>query len=219
MGRGAAKAGTRRGRRLPEILTDEEATVLLGGVSPRSVTGLRNLVALTLMLRMGLRVSEVCNLAPSDIDLERRSLHVHRGKGAKDRVLFFDPQTLALVALWVERRPKGSRCLLPVIQSGQRGLGEAKPGRKMVPRYLRHLVARLAKEAGIEKRVSPHTLRHTFATNELRRGVPIHQLQADLGHSDLSTTAVYLHVVDKEREASANGRPAMELPGGVGLAE
>jgi integrase/recombinase XerD len=85
----------------------------------------------------------------------------------------------------------------------------------MSPRYLRDLVARLARQAGIQKQISPHALRHTFATNELRRGVPIHQLQADLGHSDLSTTAVYLHVVDKEREASANGRPPIALPGSL----
>jgi integrase/recombinase XerD len=202
----------RRGRQLPRVMSDDEAERLLGQVNPRSVTGLRNMVGLTLMLRMGLRVSEVCNLSPGDVDLDKRSLHVHRGKGANDRVLFFDPQTLALASLWLERRPKGSRYLLPVIRSGRRGLGQAKPGRRMSPRYLRDLVARLAEQAGIQKQISPHTLRHTFATNELRRGVPIHQLQADLGHSDLSTTAVYLHVVDREREASANGRPPMDLP-------
>lgn len=83
----------------------------------------------------------------------------------------------------------------------------------MSPRYLRELVTRLAREAGIEKTVSPHVLRHTFATSEVARGVPLHQVQADLGHANLQTTAVYLHVVDPERERSANGQPPLRLPG------
>jgi len=197
---------------LPNPLSEEEAARLLGRLSPHSMTGLRNQVALLLMLRAGLRVSEVCNLTPGDIQLSEGRLRVHRGKGAKDRVLFLDPQLLERLTLWQARRPPKSRWLLPVIQSGTRGGGTAKAGSKIQPRYFGNLVARLAREAGIERAVSPHVLRHTYATSELRRGVPIHQLQRDLGHANLATTAVYLHVMDSERQESANGRPAMELP-------
>jgi len=164
------------------------------------------------MLRAGLRVSEVCNLAPSDLDLTAHTLRVHRGKGAKDRVLYLDSQLTERLTLWLARRGNGSRWLLPVIQSGRRGPGEAHAGGRMSPRYLAGLLGRLARQAGLERTVSPHELRHTYATSELRRGVPIHQLQADLGHSNLATTAIYLHVVDLDRERTANGRPPISLP-------
>lgn len=83
--------------------------------------------------------------------------------------------------------------------------GAARPG------------ASAGEAGGVQKQISAHTLRHRFAINEPRRGVPVHQPQADPGHSDLSTAAVYLHVVEKEREALANGRPPMALSGGVPL--
>jgi len=203
----------RRGRRLPHFLTKGEAEALLAQVNPKSLTGLRNLTALLLMLRRGLRVSEVAALQVSDLDLGERRLHVRRGKGAKDRTLYLDQQTAATLALWLERRPNTSRCLLPTVQTGRRGAGTSKVGGPMSARYLRQLVARLGRQAGIEKAVSPHVLRHTFATLELARGVRIDQLQEDLGHADLATTAVYLHVIDPERERSANGQPPLRLPG------
>lgn len=208
-----AARGRRRVRRLPRFLTGEEAEALLAQVNPKSLTGLRNLVALLLMLRAGLRLSEVVNLQRQDVDLRERRLHVREGKGGKDRTLYLDQQVAAALAIWLERRRMRSTWLLPVVQTGRRGTGAAKAGGRMGSRYLQAMVARLGREAGIEKPVSPHVLRHTFATSELARGVPIHQLQADLGHADLATTSVYLHVIDPERERSANGRPALRLPG------
>ena len=206
--------GTRRkGRRLPRFLTGEEAEALLAQVNPKSLTGLRNLCALLLMLRRGLRVSEVVALQVSDVDLGERRLHVRRGKGAKDRTLYLDEQTARNLARWLECRPNPSPWLLPTVQSGRRGAGQSEIGGQLGPRYLQAMVARFGREAGIEKAVSPHVLRHTFATSELMRGVPIHQLQKDLGHGDLSTTSVYLHVIDSDRERAANGQPAMRLPG------
>ena len=85
----------------------------------------------------------------------------------------------------------------------------------MSPRYLQALVRRLAKRAGIEKNVHPHTLRHTYATEEAKAGTPLHQVQADLQHSHLSTTAVYLHVSDKDRRDRARARPPMGLLNGA----
>ncbi|HUW08992.1 MAG TPA: tyrosine-type recombinase/integrase, partial [Anaerolineae bacterium] len=88
----------------------------------------------------------------------------------------------------------------------------------MSPRYLQALATRLAKRAGIEKRVHPHTLRHTYATEEVKAGTPLHQVQKDLGHAHLATTAVYLHVFDKERQERARNRPPMGLLNGLGRA-
>jgi len=212
-GRAPDGRSQRARRRLPRFLTAEEAERLLAQANPRSATGLRNLVALLLMLRAGLRVSEVVNLAMVDLDRKERRLHVRRGKGAKDRTLYLDQQTAVALTLWTERRPHGSRWLLPIVQTGRRGSGKAQAGKQMSVRYLQTLVARLGREAAIEKTVSPHVLRHTFATLELTRGVPVHQLQADLGHADLATTSIYLHVIDQERQRSALERPAMKLPG------
>ncbi len=201
--------------RLPEVLTEEEAKALIEQTNPRSVTGLRNRVALMLMLRTGLRNSEVCHLAPKDIDLAEGSIHVWRGKGAKDRVVYADPELCELLAKWRERRPDRSPYLLPVVQTGRRGAGESKAGARMSPVYLRSLVKRLAKGAGIERRVHPHMLRHTYATEQVKDGTPLHNVQKDLGHSHLSTTAIYLHTYDNDRRERARARRPMGLMDGV----
>ena len=202
----------KRRKSLPHPLTEEESKKLLAVTSSRSITALRDQVAILLMLRAGLRVSETCNLAPSDLDMGARKLRVHRGKGAKDRVLYLAPHVADRLAVWLARRPNGSRWLLPVIHGGRRALGEATPGGRMSPRSVAAHLSRLAQDAGIERKVSPHELRHTYATRELTRGVNITQIQRALGHGDLSTTAIYLHVVDSDREASANGMPTDVLP-------
>lgn len=74
----------------------------------------------------------------------------------------------------------------------------------------------MARRASIERRVHPHTLRHTYATEEVKAGTPLHEVQADLGHAHLATTSVYLHVFDKERQERARSRPLMGLLNGVG---
>jgi integrase len=209
-------AGKRRGRVLPRFFTPEEADRLLAQVNAKSVTGQRNLCALLLMRWAGLRVSEVVNLRTSDLDLGEKPprLTVRRGKGGKDRTLFLDPETADALRAWLasEKRPQ-SEWLLPTVQTGRRGAGQSRAGDKIAMRYLEALVSRLGQRAGLPKeKCHPHALRHTFATSEVARGVPVHQLQADLGHADLATTAVYLHVMDAERQASANGRRQKAAP-------
>ena len=213
-GNGAEK-GRQRVHWRPRVLSAEEAERLLAGVNPKCATGLRNLVALLLMLRMGLQVSEVPSLRLDDVDLKQCWLHVH-GNGSKDRVLHLDRQVMAILALWLDRRPKRSRVLLPIIQTGRRGDGHAKTGKPMAVRYLQELVARLGRKAGVGKRVYCQMLRHSYTCAAVRLGIPILQLQKDLGHSDLQTTATYLHVIDGEWERSANEIPLTKLPGGLG---
>lgn len=174
-------------KRLPEVLTKEEALRLLSQPNKKAPTGLRNRLILQLMYRAGLRVGEIVALAPKDIDYQEGILRVFRGKGAKDRTLYLDEHTLDLLRLWEERRPGGSRYLLCTLK-----------GKALSDRYIRAMVRRYAQRAGLTKGVHPHMLRHSFATELLQENYNIREVQKLLGHSDLSTTMVYTHVFDSE---------------------
>ena len=178
-----------RPKKLPVVLSDAEVNALLSRISPKSDTGLRNRAMLQVMLGAGLRVSEVVALMPSDIDLDRGMLRVNRGKGAKDRVIPVDGETLGWLRAWAERRKRlGLNARSPFFCS------KRNRGKPLTPRYVQWLVARLAEAAGIEKKVTPHVLRHTYATRMLRRGLDLREVQELLGHSNVATTQIYTHV-------------------------
>jgi site-specific recombinase XerD len=113
-------------------------------------------------------------------------LRVFRGKGAKDRTLYLDEHSLDLLHLWKARRPQSGYLLCTL------------KGEALSDRYLRAMVGRYARRANLPKRVHPHMLRHTFATELLQEGYNIREVQKLLGHSDLSTTMIYLHIFDAE---------------------
>lgn len=181
--------GNSRGRKLPDVLTDEERSALLKRPNRRAPTGLRNLCMIRLMLDAGLRSSEVLNLKVRDIDWMSGKLSVREGKGQKDRTLWLNEGDLELLKSWRERRPEPCELLFTTLQSGP-----------VSGRYLRTMVARVAKKAGIEKRVHPHLLRHSFATDLYRKTKNIRLVQKALGHEDLSTTMIYTHIIDDELE-------------------
>jgi len=176
-------------KRLPEILTEQERVALLKQPNRKAPTGLRNLCMMVLMLNTGLRVAEVINLRVRDIDWMSGKLMVREGKGARDRTLWIGEEDLELLGKWRERRPISSECLFTTLQ-----------GEPLDTRYMRTMVKRLAKKAGIDKDVHPHTLRHTFATDLYKTTKNIRLVQKALGHSDLSTTMIYTHIVDDEME-------------------
>lgn len=176
-----------RHKTLPDVLTNEEQAALLQQPNRRAPTGLRNLCMLKLMLDAGLRASEVLNIEPRHLDLNSGKLIV-KGKGAKDRILWISESNLELIRKWQERRPQ-SKYLFSTLK-----------GERLDDRYLRQLVKRLAKKAGIEKDVHPHMLRHSFATDLFRQSKNIRLVQKALGHADLSTTMIYTHIVDDEME-------------------
>jgi integrase/recombinase XerD len=151
---------------------------------------LRNLCMLRVMLEGGLRAGEVVALQPAHLNMTSCKLMVHQGKGNKDRTLWVNDDLLDLVGRWLERRPP-STWLFP-----------ARNGERLDTRYLREMVKRYAQKAGISEwdKVSPHTLRHTFATDLYRETKNIRLVQKALGHSDLSTTMIYTHIVDEELE-------------------
>lgn len=175
---------TRYHRKLPDVLSVEEAARLL-----EAVPGLKYKAALGVAYGAGLRVSEVAHLKVDDVDSARMLLRVEQGKGRKDRNAMLSPQLLELLRLWWrEGRRRG--IMLPH--------GWLFPGRSRTDpvssRQLHRAVQEAAEVAGIRKRVSPHTLRHSFATHLLEQDVDIRVIQVLLGHSKLETTALYAKV-------------------------
>ena len=183
----------RQSFKIPEVLTQDEQERLLAQPNPRYPTGARNKTMIQLMLDTGLRLSEACNLKWNDIDLNTGKLMVRQGKGAKDRALWIGEQDLELLRTWRERQAKD-------VKGNPAHVFTTLAGKPVSPRYVQKMVARLAAKAGIEKKVHPHTLRHSFATDLYRETSKIRLVQKALGHSDLSTTMIYTHIVDDELE-------------------
>ena len=197
----------RRQKRLPTVLTEAEVEALLAQVNPRSTTGLRNRAMLQVMLGAGLRVSEVVALMPRDVDLEEGMIRVNNGKGGRDRVVPVDQGTAGWLQAWAEKRValrlNGRRRFFCAVRRTPLG---SEPGRPITVRTVQVLVSRLAKKAGIDKQVTPHVLRHTYATRLLDGGFTIREVQELLGHSDVSTTMVYTHVNPAALRAKIQGK-------------
>ena len=185
------------GRSIPKVLDDDEVDALVEIFNTRYVNGLKNKSMIRLMLECGLRVSEVSDLKRDDVDMMAYQLVVREGKGGKDRQLWFPEDLQDLLGDWLERRPETDEGWMFPTRSGSR----------TNPRSIRRTVKTYAKRAGISwaEDVSPHTLRHTFATRLLRRTGNIRLVQKALGHSDLSTTMIYTHIVDEELESAMKG--------------
>ena len=187
---------------LPKILTEAETNQLLAQPNQRYFGPHRDYLYMRLMLKAGLRASETTALRPEHIDLMSGKLSVREGKGAKDRTLWVGEEMLSEIQDWMDRRNdevedvKATDYLLPT-----------RKGTEVATSHLRRSVKRYARKAGIEEvdRVSPHTLRHTFATRLYRETSNIRMVQKALGHSDLSTTMIYTHVVDEELEGAMKG--------------
>jgi site-specific recombinase XerD len=180
-------------RKIPEILTATEQEAFLAQPNPRYLTGLRNRTMLRLMLDTGLRLDEVSSLTWKDIDLNSGKVMVRQGKGAKDRTLWTGEDNLAALVKWQERQ--AAECTGPILV-----VFSTKKGSKLNPAYVQRMVSRYAVNAGILKHVTPHTLRHSFATDLYRETTNIRLTQKALGHSNLATTQIYTHIIDEELE-------------------
>ena len=181
-----------KGKKLESIpLTSDEAKRLIQQPSKRAKTGIRNAALLAVLYRSGLRTSEALALLPADVDAENGLLRIRRGKGGKGRTVVVDTGALALVARWIDKR-----AALPV--NGKSKLFVTLKGRPLNSRYVRAMVARLGRKAGItsddnpEKRCHPHALRHSCASELSREGKPLAAIRDQLGHQNISTTSAYI---------------------------
>ena len=167
--------------RLPEVLSPEEVALLL-----HCTGNLKHKAILSIAYGCGLRVSEIAHLKVSDVDAARMLIHVEQGKGRSDRYVMLAPDLLELLqAWWRKARPLG--WLFP----------GREPGQPVTTRQLDRICKNAARMAGLEKRVSMHTLRHSFATHLLEQKTDIRVIQALLGHKKTHTTARYTRVALK----------------------
>lgn len=174
-------------RTLPTVLSPEEVARLLA-----ATTCVKHRAALSVAYGAGLRVAEVAALKVGDIDSQRMLIRVERGKGGRYRNAMLSPDLLALLrAWWVQGKRQGAMLPNGWLFPGQ------NPVSPITTRQLSRVVEAAARAAGITKRVSPHTLRHSFATHLLEDGVDIRVIQVLLGHAKLDNTALYTKVATR----------------------
>lgn len=163
--------------KLPLVLSKEEIQQMI-----RATTNLKHRLLLHFLYYAGLRLDEVRNLQVQDIDIPREIIHLKTAKGSKERIIFLHERIKELLAM----------------QDLKEGLlFRSQQGKKYVKRSIQAIVETATKKAGISKNVTPHTLRHSFATHLLEGGADIRYIQALLGHANLKTTQIYTHIANK----------------------
>ena len=176
-----------------DLITQGELDRLMKGPQGEELTALRDRAILELLFSTGLRVSELCNLN-QDLDLTRDEFAV-RGKGEKVRVVFLSPSAKSAVAAYLKKRGDMSEALF--VSYGKGSNAKGKDLSRLTPRSVERLVKQYAVKAGITRKVTPHVIRHSFATDLLSNGADLRSVQALLGHANIATTQVYTHVTDK----------------------
>jgi site-specific recombinase XerD len=157
----------------------------------------RDKAILETLFSTGLRVSELAGLKISDINLNKEEFTV-RGKGAKLRVVFLSNQAKHWLKKYLDSRKDMSQYLFTNHDKANKKRNKAKDDKGLTPRSIQRIVQKYAKIAGITKKITPHVLRHSFATDLLQNGADIRSVQAMLGHSSITTTQIYTHVTDKQ---------------------
>ena len=181
-------ASPQRGLYLPTVLTLEEIDRIEAAVDMEHDEGVRDRAIIETLYSCGLRVSELCGLRFSDLFLEDGYIHV-RGKGQKDRLVPIAQTTVEVLRQWFARRQK-----FKVLPAEADYVFVTARGRHMSRITVFHNIKRYAEIAGIQKDISPHTFRHSFATHLVERGANLRGVQAMLGHESIATTEIYLHL-------------------------
>ena len=193
----------RKDKRLPEVLTLEEINSLAGAVDLSAAEGHRNRAIIEMLYGSGLRVSELVGLRLSDMYLKEGYMLI-RGKGSKQRLVPVSPEAEKWFAFWLE-----DRAHLDVKPEFKDTAFLNHYGRQLTRAMVFTIIRRLAEKAGIRKTVSPHTLRHSFATHLLQNGADLRIIQQLLGHEDITTTEIYTHIdIQDLRRAVMQFHPA-----------
>lgn len=181
------------GLHLPEVLSVEEIDAMIGAIDPKAREAVRDNALMETLYGCGLRVSELINLEISKLHLDDGYLMV-RGKGSKERLVPMGEITIDAMRQWLDQRSNGK------IHSGEENFVFIAPrtGRRITRVRVFLIIKRLAEAAGIAREVSPHTLRHSFASHLLEGGANLRAIQQMLGHENLATTQIYLHI-DRSR--------------------
>ncbi len=190
-----------------DLITADELERLLDAPDTNTLRGLRDRTMMELLFSTGLRVSELCAL-PREINLKLDELSV-RGKGEKVRVVFISEESKKWLKTYLDKRDDMDDALFVQIlgtskdenKSGGKGLAKLAVGRdsmRLTSRSVERIVKQYAVNAGISKKVTPHVIRHIFATDLLRNGADLRSVQMLLGHANIGTTQIYTHVTDSE---------------------
>ena len=184
---------------LPSVLTIDEVHQLIGAIKQH-----RNAAYFWTVYSLGLRLEEGLNLQVGDLDSKRMMVHIHRGKGAKDRYLPLPKSTLTVLrAYWVTHRHP--TLLFPAFGRNRKVV--VTSSRPMGPTTVQGCLNQVVEQFGFQKKISPHTFRHSIATHLFEAGVSLRWIQNFLGHSSLQTTLVYLHLTD---DGEDNGRAKLD---------
>lgn len=175
-------------RHLPEVLRVDEIDAMIGAIDMEKSEGQRNRAIMETLYGCGLRVSELINLEISKLYFDEQFIMVH-GKGDKERIVPISPQAIREIKDYLP-----DRALLPVKRGEENILFLNRRGHRLTRVMIFYIIKQLAEAAGIRKEVSPHTLRHSFATHLLEGGANLRAIQQMLGHEDIYTTEIYLHI-------------------------
>lgn len=180
------------GERHLDLISENELNKLLSAPEGDSIKALRDKAILELLFSTGLRVSELANLKRETVSPKYDEFSV-RGKGGKIRVVFLSENAKKALIPYLKKNTTVSEYLF----TGLSKINKKDEGENLTPRSIERLVAYYAKKAGITKKVTPHVIRHSFATDLLSNGADLRSVQAMLGHANIGTTQIYTHVTDK----------------------
>ena len=176
------------GLHLPEVLSLDEVDRIIGAIDLSKAEGQRNKAIIEVLYGSGLRVSELVNLRFSNVYIDEAYMLVE-GKGSKQRLVPLSPQSIKQIGFW-----KIDRNLLNIQKENEDFLFLNRRGKKLTRAMIFEIVKNLAERAGIQKNVSPHTFRHSFATHLLENGANLRAIQQLLGHESITTTELYTHI-------------------------
>lgn len=178
-----------------DLISTAELNRLLDAPDKSTLAGLRDKAILELLFSTGLRVSELCGLSQEDVDLTRDEFSI-RGKGDKVRVVFLSDTARNAIKAYLKERKDFDDAMF--IQYGKNAKHESTKNRdlRLTPRSVQRIIKHYATVSGITRKVTPHKLRHSFATDLLQNGADLRSVQALLGHANIATTQIYTHVTD-----------------------